>query len=250
MESDKGEVAIAGMDLDIVDDPNRELILIVEDNADTVFLLKQILIRAGFNVISALSGSEAVKKVGEYQPALILLDLMMPEMDGWETYQYIRKMGDLPVIIISARENKEEIVEGFRMGIDDYITKPFYNAEVIERVKAVLRRKPAHQEVSQLVYPEAGLEIDFHNQEVRYKQQSIRLTPREFEVFSVIAKDAPKMVSYATIMESVWQEKSPDARKRMKYLVYLIRKKLETIAPDHEFLQNVDRLGYRLLIEV
>ena len=196
-----------------------------------------------------MSGKEAIKKVGEFEPALILLDLMMPEMDGWETYQYIRKMGDLPVIIISAKENKEEIVEGFRMGIDDYITKPFYNAEVIERVKAVLRRKPAHHEVTQLVYPSAGLEIDFHNQEVRYKQNSVRLTPREFEVFTVIAKDAPNMVTYITIMDAVWQEKSDDARKRMKYLVYLIRKKLETIAPGKDLLQNVDRLGYRLLIE-
>jgi DNA-binding response OmpR family regulator len=245
----RAQQQVSGMDLDIVDDPNRELILIVEDNADTNFLLKQILILAGFNVIGAMNGKEAIKKASEYNPAIILLDLMMPDMDGWETLQYLRKMGDIPVIIISAKENKDEIVDGFRKGIDDYITKPFYNAEVIERVKAVLRRKATTHLVTHLVYPAAGLEIDFHTQEVRYHKNSIRLTPREFAVFTVIAKQAPNLVSYATIMDTVWGENTADARKRMKYLVYLIRKKLEQIAPDKEYLQNVDRLGYCLLVE-
>ncbi|MBI9048238.1 MAG: response regulator transcription factor [Anaerolineaceae bacterium] len=235
-----------GVDLDAMDRSQRDVILVIEDNEDTVFLLKQILTMAGFNVVSALNGNEGIKKVNEYAPDLILLDIMMPEMDGWETFQHLRRIGDQPVIIISAKESREEVVEGFRNGIDDYITKPFYNAEVIERIKAVLRRRPSEREVQNLVYPEAGLSVDFQNQQVTFENNSIRLTPREFSVFAVIAKQAPNLVGYSTIMQAVWDETSPDARKRMKYLVYLIRKKLDKIAPGVELLENVDRLGYRL----
>jgi DNA-binding response OmpR family regulator len=243
------EFSNSGVDLDSRVDDQRELILIVEDNVDTVFLLKQILLKAGFNVISALNGADGIKKMSEFSPDLIILDIMMPEMDGWETFQYFRKMVDVPVIIISALEKKEDIVEGFRKGIDDYITKPFYNAEVVERIKAVLRRKPAQKEINHLVYPSSGLEIDFQNQEILYLGKRIRLTPREFAVFAIIAKQAPNLVGYSTIMQAVWGEDSDEARKRMKYLVYLIRKKLEKIAPGTEFLENIDRLGYRLSIE-
>jgi DNA-binding response OmpR family regulator len=242
------EDSSSGVDLDSMINDHRELILIVEDNADTVFLLKQILLKAGFNVISALNGAEAIKKLSEYTPDLIILDIMMPEMDGWEAFQYFRKMGDVPVIIVSALEKKEDVVEGFRKGIDDYITKPFYNAEVVERIRAVLRRRPAQKELSHRIYPTSGLEIDFQNQEIIFQGQQVRLTPREFAVFTIIAKHAPNLVGYSTIMQAVWDEDSADARKRMKYLVYLIRKKLDQIAPGKDFLENIDRLGYRLLI--
>ncbi len=238
----------AGVDFDSMVNADRELILIVEDNADTIFLLKQILLKAGFNVISALSGAEAIRKLGEYSPDLIILDIMMPEMDGWEAFQYIRKIGDIPVIIVSALEKKEDVVNGFRKGIDDYITKPFYNAEVVERIKAVLRRKPAQKVVSHQYYPASGLEIDFLNQEIIFQGQHAHLTPREFDIFTILAKESPNLVGYSTIMQSVWDEDSADARKRMKYLIYLIRKKLQQIAPDKDFLENIDRVGYRLRI--
>jgi DNA-binding response OmpR family regulator len=237
-----------GVDLDAVDDPQRDLILVIEDNQDTVFLLKQILTMAGFNVVSASSGFEGIKKASEYSPDLILLDIMMPEMDGWETFQHLRKMGNAPVIIVSAKESREEVVEGFRMGIDDYITKPFYNAEVIERVNAVLRRRPEKKEVFNLIDPKSGLIIDFQNQEITFNNTSIHLTPREFAIFSIIAKQSPNLVGYAAITQAVWNEDSAEARKRMKYLVYLIRKKLHKIAPERDIIQNVDRLGYRLRI--
>ncbi|MEN4100864.1 MAG: response regulator, partial [Anaerolineaceae bacterium] len=118
----------AGIDLDEVD-ADRQRVLVVEDEMDTIFLLKQILRIAGFNVMSASSGQEALKKIIDHKPDLVLLDLMMPEMDGWETLAHLSQMTDVPVIIVSAISAKSEIVRGLTTGVDDYVTKPFYNAE-------------------------------------------------------------------------------------------------------------------------
>ncbi len=237
-----------GVDLDAVDE-SRQRILVVEDEPDTVFLLKQILRIAGFNVLSASNGHEALKKLAEYQPDLVLLDIMMPEMDGWEALNHMRKMSNIPVIVVSALGSKEDVIQGFSEGVDDYLAKPFYNAEVVARVKAVLRRAGRPQEVSRLVFPQVDLEVDLLTQEVLFHEQRIRLTPKEFSVLSVLAKHSPAIVSYSTISQSVWGEDSQDTRKRTKYLVYLLRRKFEKVQPGFELILNVDRLGYKLQSE-
>jgi DNA-binding response OmpR family regulator len=238
----------AGIDLDEVD-ADRQRILVVEDEFDTIFLLKQILRIAGFNVMSANSGQEALKKIVDHKPDLVLLDLMMPEMDGWETLMNLRQMTDVPVIIVSAISAKTEIVRGLSSGVDDYVTKPFYNAEIVARVKAVLRRSGKPQEVSRLVFPQVSLVVDLMAQEVSYHNREIRLTPKEFSVLAVLAKHAPAIVSYETISQAVWGEDSPDVRKRTKYLVYLLRRKFDKVIPDGNLILNVDRLGYKLQTE-
>lgn len=239
-----------GLDLDELHSQERQRVLVVEDEMDTIFLLKQILRIAGFNVLSASSGQEAISKMMEYQPDLVLLDLMMPEMDGWETMEHMRKMvNTMPIIIVSALGNKEEVVKGLRSGADDYIPKPFYNAEVTERVKAVLRRSGKPRELSRLVFPQVNLVVDFPMQEAVINGQSVRLTPKEFAVLSLLAKHAPAIVSYETVATSVWGIDSPDVRRRIKYLVYLLRRKFETIQPNLQLIENIDRLGYKLQTE-
>jgi DNA-binding response OmpR family regulator len=249
-EETRNERTGIGVDLDELGAENRRSVLVVEDEIDTVFLLKQILRLAGFDVMSAVSGQEALMKVAEYQPDLVLLDLMMPEMDGWEIFDHIRQMVEgLPVIIVSARNTKEDVVKGLQSGADDYIPKPFYNAEVTERVRAVLRRAGKPRELSKLVFPDVGLELDLNSQEVSIKEEAVRLTPKEFSVLSLLAKHAPAIVSYETIADNVWGEDSPDIRRRIKYLVYLLRRKFERVGADAELIQNIDRLGYKLQTE-
>jgi DNA-binding response OmpR family regulator len=238
----------AGIDLDEVD-AERQRVLVVEDEFDTIFLLKQILRIAGFNVLSASSGQEALKKLVDHKPDLVLLDLMMPDMDGWETLNHIRQMTDIPVIIVSAMAAKNDVVRGLSTGVDDYVTKPFYNAEVVARVKAVLRRAGKPQEVSRLVFPQVDLVVDMMAQEVALKDKDIRLTPKEFSVLSILAKHAPAIVSYQAISQAVWGEDSPDVRKRTKYLVYLLRRKFDKADPESNLILNVDRLGYKLQTE-
>jgi DNA-binding response OmpR family regulator len=236
-----------GADLDEVYASNRKRVLVVEDEPDTIVLLKHLLRSAGYNVLGATSGQEALKKFSEVKPNLVLLDLMMPGMDGWETYRYLRQMSDVPVMIISAVANKDEVVRALRMGVDDYLTKPFVNAEVVARVEAVLRR--AHgtsQEVDRLLFPDVDLIVDFRTQEIVHCDQHIQLTGREFAIMALLARNAPAIVAYHEIAMQIWEEDTPEARNRIKYLVHLLRRKFQRLPGKPDFIENVDRLGYKL----
>jgi DNA-binding response OmpR family regulator len=236
-----------GADLDEVYASSRKRILVIEDEADTVFLLKQILRAAGYNVLSAFSGKEALKKFGEVKPNLVLLDLMMSGMDGWETYQYLRQMSDVPVMIISAVSDKDDIVRALRAGVDDYMTKPFVNAEVVARVEAILRRSQSQvAEVDRLLFPEVDLIVDFRTQEVLHSNQRIQLTGREFAILAMLARNAPAIVAYHDIAMEIWEEDTAEARNRIKYLVHLLRRKFQRLPGRPDFIENVDRLGYKL----
>lgn len=241
------ELNSMGIDLDELDISQRKRVLVVEDELDTVFLLKQILRMAGFNVLSATTGREALLKAAEQEPDLVLLDLMMPEMDGWEILGHLRQMIEkVPVIIVSAKASKDDVVKGLQAGADDYISKPFHNAELSERVKAVLRRASKPRELSRLVFPDIDMDLDLNMQEVTIKDQSMRLTPKEFDILSLLAKHSPAIVSYESIADNVWGEDSPEIRRRIKYLIYLLRRKFENIQADPDLILNIDRLGYKL----
>jgi DNA-binding response OmpR family regulator len=241
------ETATMGIDLDELDAKQRRRVLVVEDELDTVFLLKQILRMAGFNVLSATNGREALLKAAEQEPDLVLMDLMIPEMDGWEIFSHLRQMiENVPVIIVSALSTKDDVVKGLQAGADDYIPKPFHNAELSERVRAVLRRTAKPRELSRLVFPDIEMELDLNMQEVTVKQESMRLTPKEFDILSLLAKHAPAIVSYESIAHSVWGEDSAEIRRRIKYLIYLLRRKFESIHANPDLIMNIDRLGYRL----
>ena len=244
------EINSMGIDLDELDISQRKRVLVVEDELDTVFLLKQILRMAGFNVLSATTGREALLKAAEQEPDLVLLDLMMPEMDGWEILDHLRQMIEkVPVIIVSAKSSKDDVVKGLAAGADDYISKPFHNAELSERVKAVLRRATKPRELSRLVFPDIEMDLDLNMQEVTIKGESMRLTPKEFDILSLLAKHSPAIVSYESIADNVWGEDSPEIRRRIKYLIYLLRRKFENIKADPDLILNIDRLGYKLQTE-
>ena len=241
---------VLGRDLDEMTSTERQKVLVVEDEPDTVLLLKNILRMAGFDVLSSPNGRDALLKYKDLEPDLILLDLMMPEMDGWETLHYLREMSDVPVIIISAIGSKEDIVKALKTGVDDYLTKPFFNAEVVARIQAVMRRAGKQHPMTRLVFPRVNLTIDLTAQEVTFHGQLIHLTPKEFAVLSVLARQAPAIVGYTKISTTVWGEDTEEARKRTKYLIYLLRRKFEGISTESDLIQNIDRLGYKLKTEV
>ena len=235
-----------GVDLDELEQSNNPRVLVVDDDSDTVFLLKQVLKSGGFNVMGATSGEEALTRVARDEPDLVLLDLMMPDMDGWETFSNMRRMTDIPVIIISAKSTEDEIVEGLRQGVDDYITKPFYNPEVIERVKTVLRRAGKRSELSRLVFSKLNLVLDLLSQQVFLQDSEVHLTPKEFEFISLLARYTPAVVRYDMLANALWSKDTPNIRKRANYLAYLLRRKLEEAAPGITIIENVDRVGYKL----
>ncbi len=247
--STNGRMPSFGIDLDEFSAVDHQRVLIIDDEPDTVFLLKSIVRSGGFDVISAYTGSDAIKKCKAMNPDLVLLDLMMPEMDGWQTLRFLREMSDIPVIIISSIASKKEVVRALQIGVDDFLSKPFFNAEVVARIRTVLRRSTKPQKITRFVFPQARLMIDLSSQEVKLEDHEIHLTPKEFAVLSSLAKKAPGIVSYGEISRTVWGEESQDAYKRTKYLIYLLRRKFTAINPTCNIILNIDRLGYKLQTE-
>lgn len=239
-----------GLDLDRVQElGDQRVVLVVEDDPDTLNLLKLTLRRAGMNVVGAMDGKQAIRKWMDVNPNIVLLDLMMPEMDGWETLSQLRAVTDAPIIILSALSQKENVVRGLREGADDYVSKPFQSDEVIARVEAALRRSDSQQPVSKLLFPDHDLSIDLDTRQVVFRSQDIELTPREFAVLRVLASHHPKPAAYQTIAEEVWGEDSEKIRERIKWIVYLLRQKIEKDPGKPELIVNKVRFGYQLASE-
>ncbi len=237
----------AGLDLDAVQDlSSQRVVLVVEDDPDTLNLLKLTLRRAGMNVVGAMDGKQAIRKWMDTNPNIVLLDLMMPEMDGWETLSQLRAITDAPIIILSALSQKDVVVRGLREGADDYVSKPFMGDEVVARIEAAMRRAGPHLPVSNLVFPDQGLSIDLQTHQVSLRESLIDLTPREFAVLEVLAKHHPKPVSYEQLAKDVWGEDNDKIRERIKWIVYLLRQKIEKNPSQPVLILNKTRFGYQL----
>lgn len=239
-----------GLDLDAVQQfSNQRVVMVVEDDHDTLNLLKLTLRSAGMNVVGAYDGKQAIRKWTEANPNIVLLDLMMPEMDGWDTLGQLRAISDTPIIILSALGQIENIVRGLNEGADDYITKPFQNNELVARVEAALRRAGPQKDTNHLLIPEHNLIIDLETHQVSLSGKDIELTPREFSVFAALAKRHPKPVAYQNIAEEIWGEDSPKIRERIKWIVYLLRQKIEDDPKAPQIILNKVRFGYLLAAE-
>lgn len=241
--------AQAGVDLDQVHSADKTRILVIDDEPDTVVLLKHILMRDGHDVMGATSGKEGLEKIQEHAPSLVLLDLMMPGMDGWQTFERIQQLSELPVIVVSALAQPEQIVRALELGADDYVTKPFDQSEVKARVKAVMRRTGKPKVMNRIAFADLQLLLDLDTQEITYHGKRIQLTGKMFEVMAFLAKNAPHVVTYDEILNGVWGENNTAARNRLKYLVYLLRNEFGAIRAGQKVIENVDRLGYRLCSE-
>jgi two-component system KDP operon response regulator KdpE len=246
--ADTSSTAQVGLDYDQLErHSEQELALIVDDDDTTVDMLKLILRRAEFNVVGAMGGHEAVEKCAKLTPDVILLDIMMPEMDGWETYSNLRKMTDAPVVVVSAGTTDDWIVKAFDLGMEDYVTKPFSAKEVVARVKAAVKRKAPSKPNRVRVFPEADLTINLDTRQVTLGKEKINLTPLEYGVFSVLVEATPEPVSYETIVEQVWGEDNAKARKRLKWAIHSLRRKLEEDSSRPERIKTHTNYGYQFV---
>jgi DNA-binding response OmpR family regulator len=242
-------VSNKGLDLDTIQSrTSARRALIIDDDPDTVDLIKIIFRNAGMDVVGAFSGKEAIQKCSDSHPTVILLDLMMPEMDGWETYHSLRKMTDVPVIVVSADTKKENVVRGLNLGFDDYVTKPFFPPELVARVNTVLRRASGTAPITKRVYPEIELTIDFETHELSLRGKEVHLSSREFALLEVLAIKAPRLVRYEEIATKIWGDDNIKIRNRIKYLIYLLRQKVEEDPNDPQLVLNREGLGYQLAV--
>ena len=219
-------------------------ILIVDDDAEIRLLLTELLSRAGFQVVEAADGKSALRQLFDTPPALVILDVTMPEMDGYQTLERIRDLSDVPVIMLTARTQELERVRGLSGGADDYVAKPFGRQELLARVHALLRRSGGKAEMNES-YRDDFVEIDYPQRRVLVHDREVQLTPLEFKLLSVFVQHQSQVLSRDQLLELVWGDPYGVSGDQVKLYVGYLRKKLVPDSPDTAPIETVRGFGYR-----
>jgi len=224
-----------------------EKILVIDDEETTVQLIAILLERRGYEVIKAFRAEEGLRKAYRNQPDLVLLDIMMPDMDGWDVCKRLREMSDVPIIFLTARGETRDVVRGLEMGADDYIIKPYDNEELVARVRAHLRRSPRPSMSEELVFNGGDFRVNFLNREVRVRNEIKHLTPKEFNLLGVLVRNAGRVVTRTELVTEAWGEEYADAIDSLKLYVHYLRQKLEVNPDRPEYILTLRGVGYRFV---
>ena len=201
-------------------------VLVVDDEADVRGLVVELLGRAGYEVAEAPNGRVALRELFAVPPDLVLLDVNMPELDGWQTLERIRDVSDVPVVMLTARGGELEKVRGLKAGADDYVTKPFGRQELLARVEAVLRRAATGAGAEREHYADDFVEVDYAQREVRVRGAPVSLTPTEFRLLSAFVSNANQVLSREQLLEHVWNDTTGVSRDQVNPYVGYRRRKL------------------------
>jgi two-component system alkaline phosphatase synthesis response regulator PhoP/two-component system response regulator ResD len=230
---------------DQVSETMQATILLVDDEPHILELCQMYLAAEGFDIITARNGEEALAKVDRESPSLVVLDLMMPQMDGWEVCRRIRQRGDLPVIMLTARDDDVDKIVGLEIGADDYLTKPFNPRELVARVRAVLRRtmaQPTKAASNSLQIGSVVLDVDRH--EVTVKGKPIQLRSKEFELLQCLMRNAGLVLSREKLLDLVWGYDYYGETRTVDVHVAHLRKELQGSDVQIETIWGV---GYKLV---
>jgi DNA-binding response OmpR family regulator len=217
-------------------------VLVVDDEGDIRELVRELLVRAGYEVVEAPNGSEALKVFYSQQPDVVILDVQMPVLDGWETLTRIREVSDVPVLMLTARAEELDKVRGLRAGADDYLTKPFGRQELLARVSANLRRAGTRETVPEL-YADGFVTIDYAQRAVFAGDDQVSLTPLEFRLLTAFVQNPNQVLSHEQLLELVWGDERAAERDQVKLYVGYLRRKLGT--SDEGPIETVRGFGYR-----
>ena len=224
-----------------------EHILIVEDEIKIANLLKDYLLNEGFKVSCLTRGDEAVKKINSLSPALILLDLMLPGMDGISVCREIRKTVDIPIIMVTAKVEEMDRLIGLEIGADDYVCKPFSPREVVARTKTVLRRARSGEKLRRFI---AGpIILDENTRRVTLDGNELNLTPSEFGLLNVLIASPGRVFSRSELLDKVQGYRFEGYDRTIDSHVKNLRKKIAQRAPEKEFIQTIYGVGYKLNIK-
>lgn len=223
----------------------RIRILLIEDNKNTCSYISALLDKNGYTTTTALTGREGLSLAASLCPNLILLDLGLPDMDGFQVLEQLRGWSHVPILIVSACNEEQEKVAALDLGADDYITKPFYPNELTARIRTALRhsRGNAHSQV----YKALDLEIDFDKRILRLEGKRVHLTQIEYQLLSLLAENAGRVLTYNTILRRIWGPYAEENNQILRVNMANIRRKIEQNPAQPQYVFTEVGVGYRML---
>ena len=221
-----------------------QTILLVDDDPTLCELLSDHLRTTGYHVLTALDGANGLRRSTEAQPDLVVLDVMMPEMDGWEVCERLRAVSSVPIILLTAKGEEIDKLHGFRLGVDDYVTKPFSFAELAARVGAVLARLQRPATTAHLL-KSGDLSIDFDQHRVTVAEEVVDLTRTEYRLLEALAQHAHRTVPTEWLVQNVWGPEYSGEVEQVKHFIWSLRKKIEADPGDPRHLITERGFGYR-----
>jgi len=229
----------------------KKLVLIVDDEPRMIKFIRLNLELEGYRVSEASNGLEALDKVRKELPDLVLLDVMMPEMDGFEALERIREISNVPVIMLTVKAEEEDKVRGLELGADDYVTKPFSPRELSSRIKAVLRRtempSPVEKTILKIDDDGFGLSIDFNRREVIVRGERIKLRPTEYRLLYHLVNNAGWLMTHEMLLSKVWGYAYRDDTHLLRVYITYLRKKIEPDPSHPRYIFTERGIGYRFV---
>ena len=230
------------------DSMERRRILVVDDEERMVRFIRMNLEHDGFQVSEAFNGKQAIQKLRDVTPDLILLDVMMPDLDGFEVLETVREITNVPVIMLTAKGEEDDRVRGLELGADDYVTKPFSPRELVSRVKAVLRRtESATGSMHGLLEVDKRLKIDFDRREIWLEGTLVKLRPTEYRLLFHLVQYAGGVVSHDQLLQKVWGYEYRDEPHYVRLYINYLRQKLEKDPADPKYILTERGVGYRFV---
>jgi two-component system KDP operon response regulator KdpE len=221
-------------------------VLLIDDDVSILELLGRYLDNAGYEVVTAGNGVQGLQQLYHQQPDIVVLDVMMPRMDGWETCRRIREMTDIPIIMLTVKGEEPDKLKAFRLGVDDYVTKPFSFAELTARIRAVLQRAGRDGGPDQQMRIQVGnLILDRKTRVAIRGNETIDLTPTEFLLLSVLMERAGEVISPEDLVRTVWGPDYVDATGYIRRYIWHLRQKIEPDPANPRYIFNERGFGYR-----
>jgi DNA-binding response OmpR family regulator len=224
----------------------RYKVLVVDDDSTLLRFLGEFLGNQNLEVSTAQNGPIALRTAFNDHPDLVVLDVMMPGMDGWEVTSRLREMSNIPIILLTAKNSEADKLRGFRLGVDDYITKPFSFAELTARIQAVLSRVSPQTTNTRNIILFGDIVLDTDKREAHREGKLIPLTPTEYRMLEVLAHHQNKAVSEAELMQEVWGSYRQEETTAVRRYVWLLRQKIEVDPENPKLVLTVRGFGYRL----
>lgn len=222
-------------------------ILVIEDDTSLAEFTKWQLEHHGYEVQVALTSQEGLKIADEWQPDVVLLDIMMPEMNGWVIAERIRQKSNVPLIFTTALGAEKDVVHGLELGADDYLTKPFGPRELVARIRAVLRRHGQAESRFGPIYTNGPLTLNVDTHEVSIRGRPVKLTPIEFKLLTLLAENEGKVVTHETLLDAIWGPGHHEQRHYLKLYIWYLRQKIEADARQPTLVTTERGVGYRMV---